>query len=146
MRTWRTDKAHLRSGALAPAAIDHRLRLGLEQAVRTQRPRVTVEPLFRPFVEDRLPELAAGTARRTVAHPDGAVDVAALPPEPGPFAIAIGPERGFTDYEVAAFAAKGFVPTCADHHPLRVETALVAVTASLGLLRRAARAERGANA
>ncbi|MBK8977853.1 MAG: 16S rRNA (uracil(1498)-N(3))-methyltransferase [Planctomycetes bacterium] len=143
MRTWRVDRSHLESRAATdPDLAARHLRLGLEQSCRTRLPVIEREPRFRPFVEDRLDASLAGV-ERFVAHPSpAAIELAALTPAPhGPLALAIGPERGFTDQEIEMLGARGFRAVRSGPHPLRVEPALVAVAVQLQLLR--ARATRG---
>lgn len=136
MRTWRTDRSHVEASALAADLLQAHAILGLEQAQRTALPAIEVFPLFKPFVEDDL-DARCGDATRIVADPDadmGLVDLEALPDRP--IALAVGPERGFTDYECTLLGEHGFVPHHAGRHPLRVETALTVAYAQLDLLRR----------
>ncbi len=87
-----------------PGALGEDLRLALEQCVDTVMPRVGFHRRFKFFVEDYLPGIAAGT-RLLLAHPGGGV------PCPhqvaGPVTLLVGPEGGFTDYEVAMFRELG---------------------------------------
>lgn len=136
VRSWFTDKSHLLSAGLHPDALERRVVLGLEQARRTMRPKLVIEPLFRPFVEDRL-RAVIGEAVGYLADPDAAVDLVAQPPPSGaPFALAIGPERGFNAFEIGLLQAQGFVRVHAGRHPLRVETAVATVFGQLDALRR----------
>lgn len=132
-RSWRVDKSHLQSQALAPEALRTHAIAGLEQSRRTHLPAIVVEPLFKPFVEDRLGELVE-SKERFVADPDAAMPTSAVRPR-GPIALAVGPERGFTGYEVGKLSDAGFTPVGAGAHPLRVETAIAVVTAQLKLAR-----------
>lgn len=135
MRTWCTDKSHLGSRALEAESIRRHLILGLEQGRRTRVPEVSIEALFKPFVEDRLDALLPATGR-FVAHPEGAVDITAAEiPRSSPISLAIGPERGFTSYEVQALSDQGFTPLRSGTHPLKVETALPLLYGQLTLLR-----------
>jgi RsmE family RNA methyltransferase len=140
LRTWRVDRSHLESRAVDPLALDPHALAGLEQGRRTWRPRILVEPLFRPFVEDRLDRLLPA-GERLVADPDAAIDIAGRRPT-GPFSLAIGPERGFTPYEIAALTERGFVAVHAGPHPLRVEAAVAALTATLCGARRCGAVDR----
>lgn len=71
--------------------------------------------------------------RRLMAHPEGLplgdVDVSA----PLPTLLAIGPEGGFTDAEVAAARAAGWQQVSLGRRILRTETAAVALTAAISL-------------
>lgn len=128
MNSYRVEKSFWDSPWLAPEAVREQLLLGLEQARDTVLPEVVLEPRFRPFVEDRLPALAAG-GRRLLAHPGGA---AACPVGvAGPATLAIGPEGGFIPYEVSLLEAAGFEAVHLGPRILRVETAVTALVARL---------------
>lgn len=135
VRTWRVDKSHFDSRAMDPAVQREHLCLGLEQAQRTRLPRLSVFPLFKPFVEDVLPTLAL-PAHRFCAHPDAALPTHSLQLSRGAaFALAIGPEGGFLPYEVDRLAHAGFLPVRLSFQPLRTEAAFSALHAQLDLLR-----------
>lgn len=128
MNSYRVEKSFWDTPWLAPAAVREQLLLGLEQARDTVLPEVLLEPRFRPFVEDRLPALAAD-GRRLVAHP-----VAAAPCPvglSGPATLAIGPEGGFIPYEVERLQAAGFEAVHLGPRILRVETAVTVLLARL---------------
>ena len=138
LRTWRVAKPYLSQSLLDPAEHRPLLQEGMMQGRTTREPVVTVEPLFKPFVEDRLPAFAAGS-RGLVAHPSAAAPLASLRVDPAERAIlAVGPEGGFLPYEVEALAHAGFAPVSMGERTLRVETACVALLAQLDLLRRQA--------
>lgn len=69
--------------------------------------------------------------RRVVAHPGGAPLAGLDFTTPLPTHLAIGPEGGFTDEEVAAAQAAGWQPVDLGPRILRVETAAVALTAAI---------------
>lgn len=111
---------------------------GLMQARATREPRVDIEPLFRPFLEDRAEKESEG-AVRLVLQPGAATCLCDQATRIAPEArvvVAIGPEGGFVDYELAAFEAAGFLPVSMGERVLRVETACVAALAQIDLLRR----------
>ena len=135
-RTWRVEKSHLQSTAMDPAIQGEHLRLGLEQAGRTQLPTVQFFPLFKPMVEDSLPGLDLPRPR-FVAHPRAATSTAELTlPPASPFTLALGPEGGFLPYEVDQLAQHGFLPVHCGTHPLRTESACSVLAGQLDLLRR----------
>jgi RsmE family RNA methyltransferase len=111
---------------------------GLEQAVDTMLPTVSVHPRFRPFIEDVMPTLPAG--RKLIAHPDGGEDLVcrgrADQGKQGMTLLAIGPEGGWLDYEVGRFEEAGFLPFTLGPRILRVDTAVPAIIAQLSLLLR----------
>lgn len=130
-RSWRVDKSHLGARELEPARTRAHLLAGLSQARRTRLPQLLSFPRFRPFVEDELDALAT-PAQRHVADPDAGTDVAMLHLVAAqPITLAVGPERGFTEFEVQLLATRGFTPVRIGEHPLRVETALAAMTGAL---------------
>lgn len=124
----RVEKSFWRSPCLGGEALRHELVLGLEQARDTVLPEVSLQPLFRPFVEDLLPGIAAASTA-LVAHP-AAVD--ACPRDAaGPVTLAVGPEGGFVSYELELLAAGGFRAVTLGARVLRVEQAVPALLARL---------------
>jgi len=128
LNSFRVEKSYWQSPFLSPEAMNEQLVLGLEQARDTVLPEVRLRPLFKPFVEDELPALIAGTYP-LVAHPVSttpcprAIDQAAT--------LAIGPEGGFLPYEIEKFAAAGFTVVHAGERILSVETAVPALISRL---------------
>lgn len=128
INSYRVEKSFWESPFLQPDAIRDELVLGAEQGRDTVLPEVVLESRFKPFVEDRLPAMAAGT-RRLVAHPGG----------PGacpvglnaPVTLAVGPEGGFIPYEITALQAQGFEAVHLGPRIFRVETAVTALIARL---------------
>jgi 16S rRNA (uracil1498-N3)-methyltransferase len=72
-------------------------------------------------------------ARRLVAHPNGQSLSAINLREPLPTQLAIGPEGGLTDAEVAAAIAAGWQQVSLGPRILRVETAAIALAAAVAL-------------
>ncbi|MCF6291566.1 MAG: 16S rRNA (uracil(1498)-N(3))-methyltransferase [Desulfobacterales bacterium] len=110
---------------------------GLEQAVDTRLPGVSIHPRFRPFVEDFLPGLLSGYSHCLLAHPQGPTTLAGLvrPLDSGRVLLALGPEGGWVNFEVSRFRGCGFKPFTLGPRILRLETAVVALIAQLTLLR-----------
>lgn len=125
---WRVEKSYWESPLLVDAAVRDELVLGLEQAGDTVLPTVSLHRLFKPFVEDELPALAART-RRLVAHPNAADECPRALREP--VTLAVGPDGGFTEYEVGKLAAEGFEPVSLGPRVLRVEQAVAALVGRL---------------
>lgn len=135
LRTWRVAKPYLSQTILTPGEYRPLLHEGLMQARCTREPHVVVEPLFKPFVEDRLPAFAAHS-HALIAHPVAERPLARTRIEAGGrVVLAVGPEGGWVPYEVAAFEAAGFEPVSMGARTLRVETACVALLAQIELLR-----------
>lgn len=128
LNSYRVEKSFWQTPFLAPEAIREQLLLGQEQARDTQLPEVIIEKRFKPFVEDRLPELAAGTLGLT-GHPGN------FPACPRaveqPVTLAIGPEGGWIPYEVDMLKAAGLQPVQLGERILRVENAVPALLARL---------------
>lgn len=107
---------------------------GLAQAGTTALPRVTIERRFRPYVEDRLDADFPGS-RRLLAHP-GAAAWPARPTAGGRPLLAIGPEGGWTEFELGMLEQRGFSRFSLGTRTLRTDTACVALisvlAASLG--------------
>lgn len=125
---WRVEKSYWESPLLLDGAVREELVLGLEQAGDTGLPSVSLHRLFKPFVEDELPALAAGS-RRLVAHPTAATECPRALREP--VTLAIGPDGGFTEYEIGKLAAEGFEPVSLGPRVLRVEQAVAALVGRL---------------
>jgi len=128
LNSYRVEKSFWQTPFLEPAALREQLILGLEQARDTVLPEVIIEKRFKPFVEDRLPALAAGSLG-LLGHPG------AYPPCPRaverPVTLAIGPEGGWIPYEVEKLQAAGLQPVQLGERILRVETAVTALLARL---------------
>jgi len=128
LNTWRVDKSYWQSPALEPTAIREQLILGLEQARDTILPKVDFQPRFKPFVEDTLPAIATGTCA-LVAHP-GSSQACPVNIQQA-VTLAIGPEGGFTAYEIEKLMAAGMTSIHLGSRPLRVETAVPALIGRL---------------
>lgn len=132
----RVEKSFFSASALAPTALEGRLRLGLEQGVDTVMPEISIHPRFRPFVEDQLPALAADFPTGLLAHPGAPTTLAQQlsPPPDGQVLLAVGPEGGWVDFEVEQFHHQGFRDFSMGPRILRVDTAVPALLAQVELL------------
>lgn len=133
----RVEKSYFHSALVREESFRESLLLGLEQAIDTRLPQVSLHPRFRPFVEDALPEIAAATPVRLIAHPEGKNSLAGVMPLPlqTRALLAIGPEGGWSDFEIEKFMEQGFVPFSLGPRILRVDTAVPALLSQLALLR-----------
>jgi RsmE family RNA methyltransferase len=136
----RVEKSFFSSTLIQGNDFTEPLCLGLEQAIDTRLPEISVHPRFRPFVEDLLPGLLNDCPIRLLAHPEGNQTIAqageGLSGQPGQRAIlAIGPEGGWVDFEVQHFKEQGFMAFSLGARILRVDTAVPALLAQLSLLR-----------
>lgn len=128
LNSYRVEKSFWQTPFLEPQAIREQLILGLEQARDSMLPEIIIEKRFKPFVEDRLPELVKDTMG-LVGHPGN------FPACPravtGPVTLAIGPEGGWIPYEVDLLTKAGLQPVQLGERILRVETAVTALLARL---------------
>lgn len=128
LNSYRVEKSFWQTPFLQPAAVREQLILGLEQARDTVLPEVLIEQRFKPFVEDRLPAITAGSLG-LVGHPG---NYPACPRAvEQPVTLAIGPEGGWIPYEVEKLQEAGLQPVQLGERILRVETAVSALLARL---------------
>jgi len=128
LNTWRVEKSFWDSPVLQPTELREQLILGLEQGCDTQLPRIELRRRFKPFVQDELPALAAGSLA-LVAHPPAAAECPRAVTRP--VTLAIGPEGGFIPFEVEFLEEHGFVAVSLGPRPLRVEHAVPALLGRL---------------
>ena len=126
---WRVDKSYLRSPRLAEAALAHAARLGAEQGATTHLPAIRLHDRFMAMIDQPFEP-----ATKLVAHP-GSAFIEHVE-RPLPCVLAIGPEGGWIDRELATFAERGFVACSIGTPILRVEAAVSAGLAQLLVLGR----------
>lgn len=130
----RVEKSYWQNHRLAGAWLREQLILGLEQAGDTLMPRVELKRQFRPYVEDTLSQ---APNRRLVLHPEreqassAEQQSAALGREF--ITLAVGPEGGFTEFELDLLKGAGFRGLSLGRRILRTETVL---PLAIGYLRR----------
>ncbi|QSP95143.1 16S rRNA (uracil(1498)-N(3))-methyltransferase [Marinobacter salinisoli] len=128
INSYKVEKSFWQTPWLSEQNLLENLTLGLEQARDTRMPQVTIRKLFKPFVEDELPALLAGK-KALVAHPGTAVPCPTHLTEPA--ALCIGPEGGFTPYEVGKLEDAGCQGVHLGQRILRVETAVPVLVSRL---------------
>jgi len=122
------DTHWLDPGAYRPLLVE-----GLEQSGDTRLPVVRICRRFKPFIEDES-RAYFGEATRLVFHPYGSVPLADHPvPADRPVAIAIGPEGGWGDYEIALLRQYGFECVSFGARTLRTDTAVQAILGAVSL-------------
>lgn len=135
----KVEKSFWEASILDQENLRQHLVAGLEQAVDTRLPEVSLHRGFRPFVENLLPQLKARYDRMLVAHPGEADHLrSVLHPGSGNILLAVGPEGGWNDFEVRSLAEAGFTPVSLGARILRVETAVIVLHAMISLLQEAA--------
>lgn len=128
LNTYKVEKSYWQTPVLAPDVIRSYCIDGLQQSVDTILPTVRCEKYFKPFVEDRLPAIAANTTA-LVAHPGTEMPCPIALSQP--CTLAIGPEGGFTAYEIEKLQQAGFEGVHLGARILRVENALTTLVARL---------------
>lgn len=121
IHSYKVEKSFWQTPWLTPDSIRENLVLGLEQAKDTLMPEIRVRKRFKPFVEDELPGLVRGR-QGWVAHPG--VDTPCPVHVNTPSVLCIGPEGGFTPYEVGKLEEAGCRSVHLGPRILRVETAV----------------------
>jgi len=131
----RVEKSFWDATSLEPSVIRSHLLTGLEQAVATRVPEVSLHTRFKPFIEDEFPVVQSGYDRKIIGHPTGESRLAkVVVPGQGRLVMAIGPEGGWIDYEVKKFKEQGFVCCTMGDRILKVDTAVIALHARMSVL------------
>ncbi len=135
---WKTERNYFDTHVLEPAHVRAGLIEGLQQARDTRLPQVSVHRRFKPLVEEELDGFGPYAAR-LAAHPgEGAFPsekLAALP-HAARVLLAVGPEGGWTPYELELLAKHGFATVSWGPRALRTD---VACAVLLGLVHAALR-------
>ena len=130
---WKTERNYFDTHVLEPEHVREGLIEGLQQARDTRLPQVSVHKQFKKLVEDKLDGFGPYAAR-LVAHPgEGSfpsAKLAALPRE-ARVLLAVGPEGGWTPFEVDLLERHGFERTSWGARALRTD---VACAVLLGLV------------
>lgn len=128
INSYKVDKSYWSTPWLNDESLHDNLMLGLEQAKDTRLPVIHQRKLFKPFVEDEL-EAVSGSSAKFIAHPGSSqpcpVDIVSQT------TLVIGPEGGFTDYEVNKIKEIGFTSINMGRRIFRVETAIPALLAKM---------------
>ena len=128
INSYRVEKSYWQTPSLNLENLNKFIHLGLEQAKDTVSPTIELQHRFKPFVEDKLPEIAMNTLQ-LIAHPNAKE---ACPDNlTKPVTLAIGPEGGFIDYEIGKFEESGFNPVHLGPRILTVETAIPVLVSKL---------------
>jgi RsmE family RNA methyltransferase len=127
IHTFKVEKSYWQSSRLGAENLQEEIDLALEQAGDPVEPRLFFHRRFKIFAEDEL-ENIAGTSVRLFGDPSGSAPV----PLPGtPITLALGPEGGFTDYEINTLKEHDFQPVSLGTRILRTEFALAALLGKL---------------
>lgn len=125
----KVEKPYFSTHWLDPSVYRPLLVEGLEQCGATHVPVVCVERLFKPFVEDRL-DAQYRDWTRVVLDPSASAHLVRMAvPCDRPIVIAVGPDGGWSRYELDSLITHGFEPASLGPRILRTETACVAALA-----------------
>lgn len=127
----KVEKSYWQSPQLNDEELHSQLILGLEQGVDTILPEIHFHKRFKPFVEDTLPQLIEGQ-KAYVAHPSPNAERIEASDEA--CWVCIGPEGGFSEYEVDRLTEAGLQALSLGPRILRVETAVPVLIAKLSSL------------
>lgn len=133
----KVERFYFDSHVLAPDFYTEQLTEGLQQAGDTLLPEVRIVKELKPFLEDELDTVFPAGQCRLLADPSGAQSVSRCLPNAGTLSrtvLAVGPEGGWTAYELEMFTAHGFKIFNAGSRILRTDTACVALLSLLTLL------------
>jgi 16S rRNA (uracil1498-N3)-methyltransferase len=123
----KVERYYFDSHAIDPALMEARLIEGLQQARCTQMPEVQIRPRFKPFIEDELD--AGGYAQqRMVADPSARESLLAVLERfdvSERVLLAVGPEGGWTPYELDLLQGRGFQLVGLGERILRSDTACI---------------------
>ena len=133
LRADKVERFYFDSHVIEPDVYERLLIEGLQQARCTRLPEVIIKPRFKPFVEDELEEMFAGE-RKGLADPSGEKRLRELchgAAAAERVVLAVGPEGGWTPYELEMLADRGFELFGMGDRILRTDTSTVALLAML---------------
>ena len=125
----KVEKSYWQASVLQNDAVDKEIRLALEQCGDTIYPAIQYRNRFKPFVEDELPSIIASCDAAIFGHPRSSKRPEAFNGQK--VALLIGPEGGFSDYEVEKLTFAGVTGVTLGHRVLRTEFATAALLAKL---------------
>jgi len=128
----RVERYYFDTHVLQPEHLRARLVEGLMQSGDTCLPEVMVVRRLRHFLEDTVEEFSQ-SSNRFLLHPTGGPPLSSCPRAHTRTVLAVGPEGGWLDSEVAGFEERGF--TCAGlmKRILRTDTATVAALSCVAM-------------
>ncbi len=134
IRSEKVEKSYFHSRLLEKENYTKYLIEGLSQGKRTQLPNIAIHKRFKQFFEDHFPA-ENNKPIKLLAHTNDDVYLNRLKvKDKQHYAIAIGPEGGWNDFEIDFMVKNGFQVFKLSKNILRVETAVTAALAQLELL------------
>lgn len=129
----KVERFYFDTHVLEPDFYNERLIEGLQQARCTHLPEVLVRQRFKPFVEDELDGLFPGHLK-LLADPSGEKRMGDFEFNGARVLLAIGPEGGWTEYELGMLQEHGFKLFGMGSRILRTDTACVGLLSTLSEL------------
>lgn len=123
IHTFKVEKSYWQSSRLKSESLQEEIDLALEQAADPVEPELFFHRRFKIFADDEL-EKIAGNSCRLFGDPSGSAPV---PLHGTPVTLALGPEGGFTEYEINTLKEHNFEPISLGTRILRTEFALAAL-------------------
>jgi RsmE family RNA methyltransferase len=124
----RVERNYFDTHVLTPECYRPLLIEGLQQVRDTHVPRVSIHRQLKVLLEDQIDELS-GPGQRLIADPAATTTIGAAVRESGEARVllAIGPEGGWSAFELGLFRAHRFRPVGMGERTLRTDTACVAL-------------------
>jgi RsmE family RNA methyltransferase len=134
----KVERYYFDSHVLEPDFYNALLIEGLQQAGDTLLPEVRIIKELKPFLEDELNTVFPMSEKKLLADPSGAQNVFQALEEASAANIlmTVGPEGGWTPYELELFAAHGFKGFSAGPRILRTDTACIALLSMVSEIQR----------
>ena len=126
----KVEKNYWGSRFLLPELYRPLLEEGLEQAADTIPPEIIVARRLKPLLEDVITPRYADSCK-LLAHPGEKSSSQIHSSACAPTIIAIGPEGGWTEYELTMFERAGFIRYSLGPRILRADTAVIALVSSI---------------
>lgn len=133
LRADKVERCYFDSHVIDPEFYTELLHEGLQQARCTHLPEVLIRPRFKPFVEDEL-DLLFPDHFKLLADPSGTKRMGDFFPDAASadrILLAIGPEGGWTPYELEQLAAHNFNLFGIGERILRSDTATIGLLSVL---------------
>jgi RsmE family RNA methyltransferase len=134
----KVERYYFDSHVLEPDFYNERLIEGLQQAGDTLLPEVRIVKELKPFLEDELNSVFPVSGKKLLADPSGEQNIFQVleAAEAAKILMAVGPEGGWTPYELELFAAHGFKIFHAGPRILRTDTACIALLSMVSEIQR----------
>lgn len=126
----KVERYYFDSHVLEPGFYNNLLIEGLQQARCTHLPEVLVQRRFKPFVEDELDGLFSGQLK-LLADPGGEKRMGDFEYADRRALLAVGPEGGWTTYEIERLKEHGFELFGMGRRILRTDTACIGLLSTL---------------